>query len=524
MNTICRIPDYQKVSYEKLEGAVDDTALRFELVENGVKVFLTAKTANPRTVTLRWKNPLARPVKVLGDAWERGYGTFGWNSLCAEKWMPWYCVLAEEHLEGQPTTVTGYGVMTRPSAMASWSCDTEGVTLCLDVRCGGVGVQLNGRELEVCTVVSVRYENTHTFPAVKSFCKVMSPDPILSDKPVYGGNNWYYAYGDSSYEEIVSDCTLQAKLAEGLENRPFMVIDDGWQPNPCAGPWVANEKYGDMKKTADAFKAMDVRPGIWVRFLRDERPEIPAEWRLNKHGYAHDDPRFLKKAYLDPSHPEVAKFIAADVKKIVNEWGYELIKHDFSMVDMFGNWGKDCNQYITNDGWSFYDKTKTSAEITKDFYKNILDATEGKCLILGCNCIGHLLAGLAQLNRTGDDTSGYEWGRTRQMGVNTLAFRMCQHNIFFAADADCVGFLPDCIDWRLNRQWATLAARSATPLFISCAAGTLTDEQIEVMKELYSYASKQADELIPLDWEYTTAPRKYLLNGEVIEFNWFDVE
>ncbi len=63
-----------------------------------------------------------------------------------------------------------------------------------------------------------------------------------------------------------------------------------------------------------------------------------------------------------------------------------------------------------------------------------------------------------------------------------------------------------------------------TGLFISCAAGTLTDEQIEVMKELYAYASKQADELIPLDWEYTTAPRKYLLNGEVIEFNWFDVE
>ena len=157
MNTICRIPDYQKVSYEKLEGAVDDTALRFELVENGVKVFLTAKTANPRTVTLRWKNPLARPVQVLGDAWERGYGTFGWNSLCAEKWMPWYCVLAEEHPEGQPTTVTGYGVMTRPNAMASWSCDTDGVTLCLDVRCGGVGVELHGRTLLAAEIISKDY-------------------------------------------------------------------------------------------------------------------------------------------------------------------------------------------------------------------------------------------------------------------------------------------------------------------------------------------------------------------------------
>ena len=85
-------------------------------------------------------------------------------------------------------------------------------------------------------------------------------------------------------------------------------------------------------------------------------------------------------------------------------------------------------------------------------------------------------------------------------------------------------FLPDCIDWRLNRQWATLAACSATPLFISSAADTLTDEQVEAMKELYARASKAEDELIPLDWEYTTAPRRYLLNGEVVEFNWFDVE
>ena len=524
MNLINRIPDRYDIQSDRPEGAKEDAALRFVTTEEGVTVYLTATTDKPRTITLRWKNPISRPVKVLGDAWERGYGTFSWNSLCAEKWMPWYFLLCEEHAEGAPTTVTGYGVMVQPSAMASWECDTEGITLCLDVRCGGVGVELNGRELEVCTVVSRLYENTHSYPAAKAFCKVMSPNPLLPEKPVYGGNNWYYAYGDSSYEEIVSDCSLQAKLAEGLSNRPFMVIDDGWQPNSCAGPWIANEKYGDMKKVADTFKAMDVRPGIWVRFLRDERPEIPAEWRLNKRNLAHDDPRFLREGFLDPSHPEVAKFIADDVKKIVNQWGYELIKHDFSMVDMFGAWGKDRNRLITNDGWSFYDKTKTSAEIVKDFYKNILDATDGKCLILGCNCIGHLLAGLAHLNRTGDDTSGYEWGRTRQMGVNTLAFRMCQHNAFFAADADCVGFLPDCIDWRLNRQWATLAACSATPLFISSAADTLTDEQVEVMKELYARASKAEDELIPLDWEYTTAPRRYLLNGEVVEFNWFDVE
>ncbi len=520
MELIRRMPDRAEILSDLPTGA-DDAALRYVQTEEGFTLFLTADKAHPRLITLHWDFPKGAPVKVLGDAWERGYGDLEWRRPDPERWMPWYFLAAEDHPQDQPGNVYAYGVMVLPSAMAAWSTDETGITLCLDVRCGGIGVTLSGRELEVCTVLSHLYADTHSYRAACDFCALLSPNPLLPDAPVYGGNNWYYAYGHSSYEEIVSDCSLQAKLAKGLDNRPFMVIDDGWQPNPCAGPWIANEKYGDMKKVADAFRGMDVRPGIWVRFLRDERPQIPAEWRLNKRNLASDDPRLLREGFLDPSHPDVAAFIAADVKKIVFDWGYELIKHDFSEIDLFGDWGVNWGMLISDDGWSFHDKTKTSAEIVKDFYRTILDATGGRCLILGCNCIGHLLAGLAHLNRTGDDTSGTDWGRTRKMGVNTLAFRMCQHNRFFAADADCVGFIPGKIDWRLNRQWATLAATSATPLFISSAATTLTDEQVDVMRALYARASVAADELIPLDWEDTPLPRRYLLNGEVVEFDWF---
>ena len=64
-------------------------------------------------------------------------------------------------------------------------------------------------------------------------------------------------------------------------------------------------------------------------------------------------------------------------------------------------------------------------------------AAEDNTLILGCNTIGHLAAGLAHINRTGDDTSGKEWERVRKYGVNTLAFRMLHHGAFYEADADC---------------------------------------------------------------------------------------
>ena len=46
----------------------------------------------------------------------------------------------------------------------------------------------------------------------------MCTDPIFPEFPVYGSNNWYYAYGDSSEEEILSDTDYILKLTEGVKN------------------------------------------------------------------------------------------------------------------------------------------------------------------------------------------------------------------------------------------------------------------------------------------------------------------
>ena len=50
-----------------------------------------------------------------------------------------------------------------------------------------------------------------------------------------------------------------------------------------------------------------------------------------------------------------------------------------------------------------------------------------------------------QINRTGDDTSGLQWERTRQIGINALAFRLPQNGSFYATGADCAG-ISDTID------------------------------------------------------------------------------
>jgi alpha-galactosidase len=126
--------------------------------------------------------------------------------------------------------------MVQPNAFATWQYDTKGVTLWLDIRNGGDGTYLNGRMLECATVVFKDYRGISAYKSVQEFCRVLSPNPYLPEHKVYGSNNWYYAYGKSSHEEIVADTKLVAEMCKDLENIPYMVIDDGWQPNPTDAP------------------------------------------------------------------------------------------------------------------------------------------------------------------------------------------------------------------------------------------------------------------------------------------------
>jgi alpha-galactosidase len=225
---------------------------------------------------------------------------------------------------------------------------------------------------------------------------------------------------------------------------------------------------------------------------------------------------------LDPSHPRVLDYVRETTSRLV-KWGYTLIKHDYSTFDLFGKWGMQIKYFPAEDSdtWGFYDRGKTSAEIIKGFHRVIREAA-GDAVIIGCNVMGHLCAGLHHCNRTGDDTSGRQWIRTLKMGVNTLAFRQVQNNIFFAADADCVGIL-GLIEWKYNRQWLELLSRSGSPLLVSCKPDIPTPHEFEDLRVAYAYGSKQADELIPLDWMETPYPARYLLNGTEITFDWGEV-
>ena len=417
--------------------------VHIETSNNGgtMPVHVSSSAEKLLRLRLHWPGVFPQGHRYLGDAWERSYGDLSWRPLEPERIYPWY------FLAGDASSVTACGAKTNPGALCFWEIDSSGVTLWLDLRNGGGGVELGKRTLLAATVVAEDYQQQSAFQAARKFCLRMAGDGITMPEPLYGGNNWYYAYGNSSADDIRADTERIASYSPAGANRPFMVIDDGWSPNRTTGPWShGNARFPDMAGLASDMLRVGVRPGLWFRPLTTGEP-VPDRWLL-KSGFS--TTRWAKEQMrtLDPTIEGAAEQIQEDVHALCG-WGYQILKHDFSTYDLLGRWGFQMAAEVTESGWHFADRTRTNAEIVRALYAALREAA-GKTPLLGCNTIGHLATGLFEVQRTGDDTSGRDWSRTRKMGINTLAFRAAQQGAFFDVDADCVGVTKQ-IPWSLNR-------------------------------------------------------------------------
>jgi alpha-galactosidase len=357
------------------------------------------------------------------------------------------------------------------------------------------------------------------YEAARSFCRVLCLKPRLPDKPVYGGNNWYYAYGENcSATALIHDAELIAELSPTGGVRPFMVMDDGWGTIKTTGPWDhGNDRFPDMADMAAGVRKLGVRPGIWFRPLYTAAP-VPESSRLRPGSPAG---RGGRRVTLDPSIPEVVEAVRADVRRLTG-WGYEMLKHDFTSYDILARWGPTMGGVLTDRGWHFSDRGRTTAEIVLALYRAIREAA-GDALVIGCNTFGHLGAGLFELQRTGDDVSGHDFHRTRLMGVNTLAFRGPQHGTFFAVDADCVPVTP-MVDWSKNRLWLDLVAESGTALFVSADPRATGPEQKAALRQAFARASSAGPAAEPLDWMETTTPGRWRIDRRTKEYDWYGVE
>jgi len=476
---------------------------------SALRIRLSSPSTPIRRLRLRWRGALDDVRLIAGDAWERGYGDLEWRGFVPDRVMPWYVAT----FDGRATHT--YGVRTGTSALCFWQLDPQGITLFADVRSGGAGVELGARTLDVCDIVTRQGRaDESAFAATHAFCKQMCATPRLPAQPVYGSNDWYWAYGRNSAATVLADALHIVELSPTDANRPFAVIDDGWQPErgqarTGVGTWDrGNEKFPDMAALASEIRRAGARPGIWIRPLLATAD-------------AADSSRLPRaRTILDPTIPSVLQKVSDDIARL-RGWGYQLIKHDYSTFDIFGRWGSTMGESLTQEGWTFASgPARTTAEVIRDLYATIRSAA-GDALVIGCNTVSHLSAGLFDICRIGDDTSGREWARTRKMGVNTLAFRGAQHGAFYVADADCVG-VTTAVPWALNRQWLDLLARSGTMLFVSLAPDALGADERRDLRAALALAAKPQPLGEPLDWQRTSWPTRWRLMGRDATYDWME--
>jgi alpha-galactosidase len=483
---------------------------------NATGVYIQSPVTALTAIRLKWKHHTSPAVRSLGDHWERTYGDMAWKTPALATKNPWYVLLHDDK------QTACFGVKTGCNAICWWAVNPDSLELTLDTHSGGSGVQLGSRKLHAANIVTMlSAPGENPFKTAQRFCRLMCEKPRLPKQPVYGINDWYFAYGNNSSQLIKDTTALMAELVTDTHNRPFSVIDAGWAKYspylPGDGGWaddfsLPNEKFKNMELLAGDIVKLGMRPGLWTRPLCAKYndnvnlllPKIKGR----------DD---AKNPVLDPTIPENIERVKRNIS-IYDQWGFKMVKHDYTTYDITGRWGFQMNDGVTQPGWSFNDKSKTTAEIINHLYSAIRGSA-GDMYIIGCNTMSHLSAGVFELNRIGDDTSGKEWARTRKMGVNTMGFRMPQHNTFYAADGDCVG-LTTQVPWEKNKQWMQLLAESSAPLFISAQPDALGAEQKAFIKQCFANAARVQPVGEPLDWMTNPFPSKWKLNNREVDFDW----
>ena len=454
-------------------------------------------------VKLRWKRQHSPQTLLLRNDWERDYREAGWCAVSNDLGSAWYVMIKEPH------GFDGWGVEVQPNALCWWRVTPGEIELVLDVRSADEPVRLAGRTLRAAKLVMRRGRGGESaFAAGREFCRLMCPKPRLPKEPVYGYNDWYCAYGSNTATNFLADAACIVALCEGLSNRPYVVMDDGWQKNSPpvvktsgCGPWdESGPAFGmPMKEFVERVAALGAKPGLWYRPYR--------AWK--------EAPDSLKMAgnplSFDPTAPGLTERFTEEMTRF-RRWGIKLVKMDFLVRDTLGvyafprQWGaRPCRR-----GIRWRDASRTTCEVLLDHYRVLRAAAGDDVVLIGCNMFDHLAAGIVEVQRTGGDTSGLFWRQTLEMGVNALAARSIHDGIFYAADADCVGLAWEgAVDWSLNSQWLDLVSRSGTPLFVSWRRSLATAEVRAALRKAFATAARPRATAEPLDWMLTPRPRRW---------------
>lgn len=154
-----------------------------------IVIDLQAPQVSLSAVTLYWNRKGHSFSSILNDEWERTYGDASWHKPAETEILPWY------FMEYNGSATSGFGVKTGAASFCSWRINNNQLSLTMDTRNGGSGVQLGERKLHVAELVTIKnHPGESPFQALRRFTKIMCDKARMPKEPVYGINDWYFTY------------------------------------------------------------------------------------------------------------------------------------------------------------------------------------------------------------------------------------------------------------------------------------------------------------------------------------------
>lgn len=339
-----------------------------------------------------------------------------------------------------------------------------------------------------------------------------------SAKPLCGYSSWYNRYEDISERSIEEDLTGCKTL---FSRGDLFQIDDGWEP--AVGDWLVpdeNKFPNGLKPLADKIHEAGFIAGLWLApFVCREGSALMKEhpdWLLKVDGKPWSCGSNWGGFYsLDIDNPAVMNYLRKVFDRVLNEWGFDLVKLDFLYgAAPFGN----------------ENESRAGRMIrAMDFLREIC----GDKLILGCGVPVMPAFGRVDYCRVSCDV-GLDWDdkpymrlfhrervSTKQAIENTL-FRRQLNGRAYLSDPD-VFFLRENNLRLSNNQKMLLAYVNALlggVLLTSDNPSDYSDRQKEIYRSLLHLKTA---ENVRVDWDNHCI--RYVLDGQrrklILPDQWF---